>query len=665
MRRILLIAPKFDPEYSLAFKKTGITPGRVIAGSIMAPLGLTTIAALTPDDWEVTIWDEAARGEITDSTDLGADYSLAAMTAYISHIPRAIELARVFRRRGIPVAIGGPGVSSAPEQCRPEFDVVFLGEAEFTWGLFLKEFKLGRHRSEYRQVERPDLATTPVPRWELLQDDIPRYQMLGVQTTRGCPFDCDFCDVIHLFGRKPRHKLIDTVLKEFTLLQKLGGRRIFLCDDDFIGDYKYAQDLLTEMVGLNRSFDEPLNFTTQCTIDLAKRDTIMKLMADANFQSVFVGVETPRKESLKEVNKLQNMQGDMVENLRKIQSYGLMIKSGLIVGFDSDDKDVFQEHVDLAENANLVEPTARTLKAMPGTPQWMRFQREGRILDVTQVSREFPRAITNITPKQMTLPELMERYEWLTMQLRDWKSFRRRTIRALRDIKYVPEHRRDAKFELPKQARQNGKGRPAWRKNLSWEAKWSILSILFYTWRKRPHMAQYAVTVIAEQLVERSLLSFQHEVIQKLVALYNAGELKPDLDDSVGMIPHDFEKTVAKVMPVIYDRLWAELEYKPAIPEAYVDIMKDFLIRWGKGFQGFEDYHMTYLNELCDRHIERWNQKRAEGKGQVAETAQTLKREQTGHFKFIREVLVAVDQELRGEARLQQAALVQIAGKSA
>ena len=167
----------------------------------MTPLHLATIAALTPDEYEVDIWDEGARGEIDDSTDLGGPVDLVGITGYIAHIPRAIELAGVFQRRGLTVAIGGPGVSGAPELCRGVFDVVFLGEAEITWPRFLQEWKQGTHRNEYRQVERPDLSTSPAPRWDSVTADIKRYRIAGVQTTRGCPYDCEFCDVIHLASR--------------------------------------------------------------------------------------------------------------------------------------------------------------------------------------------------------------------------------------------------------------------------------------------------------------------------------------------------------------------------------------------------------------------------------------------------------------------------------
>ncbi|PWU12167.1 MAG: hypothetical protein C5B51_01190 [Terriglobia bacterium] len=662
MKRLLLVAPRFDSEFYAGLRKTGF-----ISGSIMAPLHLTTIAALTPDHWEVDIWDEGARDEITESTNFAKDYDLVATTAYVTHLPRAIDIGRIFRKRGVPVAIGGPGVSSLPQKCRPEFDVIFLGEGELIWRRFLKDFEQGHYLSEYRQVDRPDLMELPVPRWDLVKDDLTRYQLVGVQTTRGCPFDCEFCDVIHLYGRKPRHKKIDTVLAEVSLLHKMGGRRLFFCDDDFIGDWKYAQDLLKELEPVNRSFDEPMTVTTQCTIDLAKQDNILKLMADCNFTAVFIGVESPRKESLKEVKKFQNVRSDLVEDLHKIQSYGILVQAGLIVGFDHDDKTIFQDHIDFVQRARLTAVNVTTLKGLAGTPGYLRYQREGRMIDASEIARESPKVVTNILPKLMTLPELMEGYAWELERMRDWKTFRRRVMEVVRNVKYIPAIRTKAKFRLPRQRRVGGVSKPNFMKQLPLEGRLTVLFLYLYARFRAPHMMHQVTSAMGQHIVQWLSLPFQLNVIRKQIDMYKAGKFKLEVDESVGMIPMDFEKTVAKVMPAIYDRLAGEMDYKAGVQEAFVAVMKDFLIRWGKGFQGFEDFHMVYIQELCDRHVERWNQKFAEREGQFASNVLSLSREQSAHFKFIREMLTAVEQELRGEVRAQQEAksLVQLAAKTA
>ena len=229
LKSILLIVPEYHDD-------TGILALPFIkAKAFMPPLQVATIAALTPNDIEVNIWDEVVHGRIDEKTELGKNYDLIGLTSYVSDLPRAKTIAEIFRKRGTPVVIGGSGVSSAPEQCRDSFDILFIGEAELTWPQFIADWQSGNHQTEYRQIDPPDLSTSPLPRWDLLAKDMKNYFLSAVQTTRGCPFDCEFCDVIYLFGRQPRHKPIDHVLEEIRLQKSLGVERIFICDDNFIG----------------------------------------------------------------------------------------------------------------------------------------------------------------------------------------------------------------------------------------------------------------------------------------------------------------------------------------------------------------------------------------------------------------------------------------------
>src|SRR5262245_21752754 len=341
MKNILLIAPNFESDFAIV--REMLTPGKKVIRSSMVPLQHATLAALTPEGFHVDIWDEGCRDLITEDTKFDKKYDLVGVSGYQAHLPRAIELARIFRKRGVMVVIGGPGVSGAPEVCRGEFDVLFLGEAEHTWARFLNDWKNGIHQKEYRQVDRIDMGVSPPPRWDSIAKDITLYELGAVQTTRGCPFDCEFCDVIYLFGRKPRHKPVEHVIQEIVTLQKLGALRIFLCDDDFVGDPKYAKELLRALVPVNNAFAVPLGFTTQATIDAANDDELLELMADCNFYQLHIGIETPRAESLRDAHKLQNLRTNRVDGCKKIQSYGIAVRALMIVGFDSDDKDIFAE----------------------------------------------------------------------------------------------------------------------------------------------------------------------------------------------------------------------------------------------------------------------------------------------------------------------------------
>ncbi len=649
MKKILLVAPKFDSEFSRATAAANLKRGESLAQSLMTPLHLATIAGLTPKEFHVDIWDEGARGEIDDGTVLEHEYDLVGVTGYIAHLPRAIELAEIFRKRGSLVAIGGPGVSGSPDVCRGVFDIVFLGEAELTWPQFLDEWQRGVHRNEYRQVERPDLSQSPIPCWDSVQAELTQYRLAGVQTTRGCPYDCEFCDVIHLYGRQPRHKPVDRVIEEIKLLQKLGARRIFVCDDDFIGDARYAKEFLRALLPVNNGFDPPLTYSTQLTIDLAHDEELMELMADCNFTQVLVGIETPRAASLQEAHKVQNLRTNMVEDCLKIQSYGIAVKAALVVGFDADDTDIFAEQVQFLDDANIPITTINTIKAYPGTPLWVRLQRENRVVDVSSIYSDSPKVVSNVIPKGMTRVEMLEGYRDLLKSARSWESVKKRTIAFVSSVTRRP------KVTPPSEAvRQERLARLESAKQmievLPKDTRAAITEVVMHTFATAPYLMETVSSLLMQQFMDSTLIPYHSEIIQRQIDQTNSGELKLDRDKSAGMIPKGFKTALRDVMPQVYGRLEGELNNKTVIPEAIVDVFKDFLIRWSAHFERFEDYHEAYLGELCDRHIERWNgngngSTNGNGHGKVV----TGKEVQSS--KFITAMLVAVEQDLRGEVR--------------
>jgi len=653
MSRILLISPKFDTEFSRAYELSGLKIQADAPRSLIVPLNLATIAALTPDGHDVDIWDESVRGEIDNHTDLGREYDLIGVTGYIAHIPRAVELAGLFRQRGIPTAIGGPGVSGAPHLFRDAFDVLFLGEAEYTWPQFLREWEKGVHRSEYRQVERPDLSDCPTPRWDSIADDIPLYRLGGVQTTRGCPYDCEFCDVIHLFGRRPRHRPVESVIEEVVNLQKLGAERIFLCDDNFMSNRKYARQLLRELIPVNNSFDPPLSYSTQLTIDLAQDEELMELMADCNFTQVLIGIETTRPASLQEVHKVQNLHRDLVEDCKKIQSYGVAVRAALIVGFDADDAEVFEEQMRFLEDSNIASANVNTLKAYPGTPLWVRLQLEDRVLDVGDMYHDAPKVVCNIIPKQMTRVELLEGYRRLLQQTRAWDSFQKRIKAFVSSVTRQPNLPPPSSAVRQKRMERLSRAREAMAK-LPEDARTAIMDVVAHTLQTAPYMLEKVAAMTMQQLMDAILLPYQSELIQRQIDQTLAGKLKLDPDPSAGMIPEEFHAAAGDIIPMLYDRLNAEIEHKSTIPEVITAVLKDFLIRWGSGFTQLEDYHQAYLSELCDRHIERWNSKEALGAGGGDGQGSVLTVERAGSARFVREVLVSVEQALRGEVKAKR-----------
>jgi hypothetical protein len=446
------------------------------------------------------------------------------------------------------------------------------------------------------------------------------------------------------------------VIAEVAALERLGVRLIFMCDDDFIGDKKYTKELLRELAPVNNSFDQPVSFTTQLTIPLARDEQLMALMADCNFGQVLIGVETPRAASLRETNKLQNLRGNLVEDVKKIQSYGISVRASLVVGFDADDIDIFDEQMHFIEDANVCSTNINTLKAYPGTPLWVRLQRENRVIDTTHIYSDAPRVVCNIIPKGMTRVELLENYRRLLERARSWDGFRARLRAYLGGITYK------AKVSKPSWQRRLAliwlfvKGMFTRNNDLPPEVQREIRGAVGDTLKLAPDKLGHAIGLIAQQTMDHGLLPYLSAVIDKQIAECRAGALVLDLDPSAGMIPAEFHKSVGKAMPLLYDRLSREMVYAPGVPEAMVDVLKDFLVRWGGNFEEFEPHHLTYLNELCDRHVERWNER--VGENPPGAQGEPLTAERARSVIFTKGLLVAVEQELRGTSRPAAAAAV-------
>jgi radical SAM superfamily enzyme YgiQ (UPF0313 family) len=450
MKRILLVCADHDPEFSSWVYHE--IPRRLQKKAFMVPLHLATVAALTPKEIEVQIWDEPVHGLIDEHTDFGRDYDLVGITAFSSHMRRARKIANVLHERGLLVAIGGPGVTAAPETCREDFDILFVGETELTWPQFLADFQAGNYSKEYRATELPDLSLSPVPRWDSIADVMKSsYVTAGLQVTRGCPFDCEFCGVWKTFGRKMRTKPIDQVIREVIALQQLGMESILYCSDNFVGNPRYAKELLRAVTPVNNSFDKPISFATELDITIARDEEMLALLADANFTGLLIGIETPNKESLKEARKRQNLRGNLIEECKKIQSFGVPIDGSMIVGFDHDTPDVFDRQFEFLQESCMPLPKMHMLKAIAGTELRTRMIKDERVLDMNQLyhsgSAEYLDAnlYTNILPKRMTRKELLLGYLGLVERVVNWDNFEARMKGFIGNIKRQPNLR----FEDP------------------------------------------------------------------------------------------------------------------------------------------------------------------------------------------------------------------------
>jgi radical SAM superfamily enzyme YgiQ (UPF0313 family) len=431
-----LVQPKFPPSYWGLEHFMALTP----FNAVFPPLGLLTLATLTPPGCRVELCDENA-GE---GVDFDTDADVVGITGYIIQVRRAFEIADRFRARGKTVVMGGPMANLLPQECRRHCDVLFEGEAEYIWPRFVREFAEGRHADHYVEREKIHLPDSPPPRLSVLRR---RYAHGVVQCTRGCPFTCEFCDIIVMYGRKMRFKPVEQVLKEVQAWHRRGVLQVFFADDNFVGHRAYAKELLRALAAWNARQRRPLSFYTQASIDMARDDELLGLLRDANFISVFIGIESPRKASLAETRKTQNERLDLLEAVHKIQSYNLFISAGMIVGFDHDDAGIFDEQYEFLQKAQIPIVMLSVLLAVPKTPLYARLEAEGRLYRTNVETGDLTYYVgtaggTNFHPRYMTREELKRGQEVLYRRLYEPAAFAARlrgNLSRFRQVGYRPE----------------------------------------------------------------------------------------------------------------------------------------------------------------------------------------------------------------------------------
>ena len=365
---IVLINPRFHPtywglDYALPlFRKSAILP----------PLNLALLAALTPAEHTVTIIDENVE-PIDYERCRSAD--IVGVTGMAVQRVRMLEIITELKSREVFTVLGGPWVTVRPEDLGPLADVVFIGEAEETWPRFLAEWAEGRHGSRYEQAEKSDMFAVPAPRLDLLP--MRQYLYGSLQISRGCPFTCEFCDIIVVFGRRPRLKNAPQVIAELEGLVAAGIHDAFIVDDNLIGNKKAIKEILREIIAWQEANGYPMSFVTEASIDLAEDAELMQLMLDANIDTVFVGIESPNEESLRETKKIQNLtdrSGTALEKIHRLQNAGIFVWGGTIVGFDNDDASVFELQRRFTEQSRISQIMLQVLFAIPQTPLYKRLE---------------------------------------------------------------------------------------------------------------------------------------------------------------------------------------------------------------------------------------------------------------------------------------------------
>ena len=306
-----------------------------------------------------------------------------------------------------------------------------LNEAEITLPLFLADLERGDPQRVYATAEFPEIRQTPVPLWELA--DLKQYASISIQFSRGCPFDCDFCNITALLGRRPRTKTAAQIIAELDHIYALGWRgSVFFVDDNFIGNKRQLKDEVLPALIAWRQGKSGLRFSTELSINLADDEELMTMMVDAGFTSVFVGIETPDDDSLAECSKFQNRGRDLVESVRRMQRAGMQVQGGFIVGFDSDTPSIFQRQIEFIQQSGIVSAMVGLLQAFPGTQLYARLKNEGRL--TSEGSGDNVDGSTNIMPK-MDLDVLRQGYKNILHQIYSPKLYYERIITFLREYK--------------------------------------------------------------------------------------------------------------------------------------------------------------------------------------------------------------------------------------
>jgi radical SAM superfamily enzyme YgiQ (UPF0313 family) len=383
----------------------------VIKNIWFARLTLTALAALTPPEIEVKITDENV-----EPIDFEEDVDLVGVTGMVMHAPRAYQIAQRFRQRGIPVVMGGPHASSLPLEAKEYTDAVVIGEAESVWQGLIEDFKEGRLKPFYKADAYCSMKGLPPPRRDLLRQEA--YMTVNcVQTTRGCPHQCDFCHVTHFFGKTYRCRPVEDVIEE---VKRLDGEFVVFIDDNIAGNRLYAKELFTRLKPLKKKW------ASQASMTLTRDPELLKLAAESGCVSLFVGVESLSSENLKEVNKAFNRVSQFEEAMKALHDHDIMILAGFIFGLDHDDEGVFERTLRFCEQNRIELPTFFILTPLPGTALFQRMESEGRLLHKDW--GQYNGATVVFKPRLMTEETLQRGFNWACKEGYSWNSIFKRVF---------------------------------------------------------------------------------------------------------------------------------------------------------------------------------------------------------------------------------------------
>ncbi len=519
--RVLLLYPLF-PKSFWSFEKALELIDRK---ALLPPLGLVTVAAILPQEWEFKLVDHNVR-EVTEAEWEWAD--MVILSAMIVQKEDFIAQIQAAKRRGKRVAVGGPYATALPQEAEAAgADYLILDEGEITLPLFVEAIQRGEPAGIFRATngEKPDVTTTPTPRFDLL--DFTAYDNMSVQFSRGCPFQCEFCDIIVLYGRKPRTKAPQQLLTELQALYDLGWRRtVFMVDDNFIGNKRSVKLLLRELKPWMAERGYPFHFNTEASVDLAKDPELMDLMVECNFNAVFLGIETPDEASLTLTQKFQNTRDSLADSVEAITRAGLRVMAGFIIGFDGEKTGAGDRIVRFVQQTGIPLAMFGMLQALPDTALWHRLNKEGRLLNNNSNGNQT--ALMNFIPTR-PLEEIAREYVDAFWRLYDPVEYLDRTYRYFLKL---------GAPKCPGQLRKidavalRALATIIWRQGVVRRTRWKFWHHLYSVWRQNPRVWDHYIAVcgLSEHFLEyRKIVKVQIELqLEAYMAEMRTRKLEPE-----------------------------------------------------------------------------------------------------------------------------------------
>ncbi|MEP0754130.1 B12-binding domain-containing radical SAM protein [Trichocoleus sp. Lan] len=512
--KVLLVYPLF-PKTFWSYEKILELVNRKV---LLPPLGLVTVAAILPQEWEFKLVDRNIR-TVTEQEWEWADVVI--LSAMIVQKEDLLDQIKEAKRRGKLVACGGPYPTSVPEEAQKAgVDYLILDEGEITLPMFVEAVQRGEKQGIFRSNgEKPDVTTTPVPRFDLLEFDA--YDSMSVQFSRGCPFQCEFCDIIVLYGRKPRTKTPEQLLAELEYLYQLGWRRsVFMVDDNFIGNKRNVKLFLKELKTWQAEHQYPFRFNTEASIDLAQDQELMDLMVECYFDAVFLGIETPDEESLSLTKKFQNTRSSLGEAVEAITRTGLRPMAGFIIGFDGEKAGAGDRIVRFAEQTAIPTTTFAMLQALPNTALWHRLDKEGRLRgkdgNINQTT------LMNFVPTR-PLQDIAREYVEAFWTLYDAEKFLDRTYRCFLMLG-APKCKAPAK--LPNLVDLRALLIVMWRQGVKRTTRWKFWHHLLSILKRNPGVFEHYIAVCAHNEHFLEYRQIVRDEIDAQLAEFQAEEAK-------------------------------------------------------------------------------------------------------------------------------------------